>query len=329
MAGTYVYTITEPAGTNPDYTYDASAYTLTDVVRDNNGALSYVRTITKPGVTPNPTTAVFTNAYTHPTGTLTVSKTVTGGGNINALFTFRFTFSVDGAYPYAGSKTGTIGNGGSLQLKHGESVTITIPRNVAYTVIEDTVMSYVPTPADRTFRGTISATASRADFSNRFDEPYIPPTPTLTGNLTVRKSVTGDLGDRNKDFAFRITFNDAGSYFFTGSRSGTISSGDTILLRHGEYITIINLPAGISYSVTESGNSGYRVYTSGDVGVIAANRVSVAAFTNSRSKVPPTGDDGTALKGILLMAASLVTAIGLLVANQRLKRKRRRVKSAR
>ena len=331
MAGTYVYTITEKPGSNPDYSYDGSTYTYTDVVTDTNGELSFKRTMTKPGVTPDPTVAVFTNTYTRPMGTLVVSKTVTGGGNPNALFTFRFTFSEATRYDYVKSDgtTGTIATGESLQLKHGESVTISIHHKVTYTVVEDAYMSYIPTPADRTFMGTISATQSRADYTNLFDPPYIPPTPTLTGNLTVQKTVTGDLGDRNKDFAFKIVFDATGSYYYTGSKTGMIASGDTILLRHGEYITIVNLPAGTTYSVTESGNSGYRVYASGDVGIIAANRISVAAFTNSRSKVPITGDDGSLFKGLMLMLISLVGGAVLLLADQRLKRRRRRARAAR
>ena len=70
------------------------------------------------------------------------------------------------------------------------------------------------------------------------------------------------------------------------------------------------LPAGTSYSVTESGNTGYRVYTSGDVGKIAANSTSAAKFTNARSKVPITGDNSnTGLwVGLLLTSAAGIGA---------------------
>ena len=136
------------------------------------------------------------------------------------------------------------------------------------------------------------------------------PIPLKVGDLTVSKTVTGDLGDREKYFSFTVEFTAEGSYSYTGSKSGTISSGGTVQLKHGQSITISGLPAGTSYSVTESGNTGYRVYTSGDVGKIAANSTSTAKFTNARSKVPITGDNSnTGLwVGLLLVSAAGIGA---------------------
>ncbi len=330
-AGVYVYTVAETKGTNRLYSYDDSVYTLTYTVTDTAGKLGYALAISKAGGSSNPNQAVFTNTYTRSVGTLVVSKTVTNGGDTNGLFTFRFTFGEAARYNYVKSDntTGTIATGGTLQLKHGESVTITIPQGVTYTVVEDAYQNYVPTPSNRTYSGTISQTQSMAAYTNRYDPSYNPPAPTLIGNLTVKKTVTGDLGDKNKDFAFTITFNAAGSYTYTGSKSGTITSGNTVLLRHGQYITIVNLPAGTTYSVTESGNTGYRVYTSGDTGAIAANGTSTAAFTNSKSKVPATGDDNAILKGALIMMVSLLGAGALIYVDRRIANKRRKQKTAR
>ncbi|MEG1976946.1 MAG: InlB B-repeat-containing protein, partial [Citrobacter sp.] len=267
--------------------------------------------------------ATVTATYARLTGELTVSKTVTGGGNTNALFTFRFTFSEAGPYAYTGSKHGSIGSGGSIQLKHGESVTITIPQGVTYTVIEDAAAKYIPTPQNRTYTGKIAATPGAANFENRYNDKYVPPEPTLTGSLTVKKNVTGNLGDKNKEFAFSVTFNAAGYYSYIGSKSGVIQSGDTVWLCHGESVNILNLPAGTAYSVTERGNSGYRVYASGDTGVIVANGVSTAAFTNSRSSVPQTGEDNSLLGGVLMMVCAILGAAALLVLNGRIRSKRR------
>ena len=300
------YSIVENEANQDGYTTTSTAATGTIVV----GQTASAAFVNHKGIGPAP-------AY----GILTVSKTVTGGGDINALFTFRFTFSEKGSYSYTGSKQGTISTGGFVQLKHGESITITIPQGVTYTVIEDAVTGYVPTPSSRTYTGTITDVESTAAFTNRFDAPYTPPT--LTGNLTVEKTVTGDLGDRSKEFGFTIVFNAAGSYAYIGSKTGTISSGDTVLLSHGEYITILNLPAGTTYTVTESGNAGYRTYASGDTGVIIANSMVTASFTNSRSKVPPTGDDNSAMAGLLVMIVSAVGMVSLLLIKKNLKRRRR------
>ena len=93
-------------------------------------------------------------------------------------------------------------------------------------------------------------------------------------------------------------------HIYTGSKSGTIKSGDTVQLKHGESITISGLPAGTTYTVTESGNNDYRVYASGNSGTIAANKTSTAAFTNARSSVPQTGDDSNLLLWLSIAGAA-------------------------
>lgn len=146
-----------------------------------------------------------------------------------------------------------------------------------------------------------------------------------TGSLIIKKTVTGDLGDKTKDFAFTVVVGGQGDYPYTGSKSGTIRSGDTVLLRHGESITITGLPSGTAYSVTESGNSGYRTYVSGDTGLIPANAAATAAFTNSRSKVPPTGDDNQRLIGLIVMGVAGAGILALLLADRAARKKRDRL----
>ncbi len=267
---------------------------------------------------------VFCNRYGEElvqTGTLTVSKAVAGmGSSTDKMFTFRFTFSEAGTYSYTGSRTGTLTTGGSVQLKHGESITITIPQGVMYTVVEDAVSHYAPTPSDRTYSGTIGGTPATAAYTNRYEEPYEPPIGYLTGNLTVKKTITGDQGDMSQDFIFTITFSAGGSYAYTGSYDGMIRSGGTVFLKHGEYITIHNLPAGTTYSVIESGNSGYYVHASDDTGMIAANTTATAAFTNTKVEVPKTGDGGSLIEGLLLITASLIGAMGMFIHDMSIKR---------
>ncbi len=143
-----------------------------------------------------------------------------------------------------------------------------------------------------------------------------------TGALAIKKTVTGELGDKTKDFAFTVAWDAQGEYAYSGSKSGTLQSGDTVLLKHGQSIAIANLPSGTIYSVTESGNSGYRTEASGDTGVIPANAQATAAFTNSKSKVPPTGDDNSKLIGLLIMGISAAGIPALLLINKSLRKKR-------
>jgi pilin isopeptide linkage protein len=62
-AGTYIYTLSQTAGTTANYTYDDTVYILTVEVTDVNGALSATGRITVPGTGSTVQTAVFTNIY--------------------------------------------------------------------------------------------------------------------------------------------------------------------------------------------------------------------------------------------------------------------------
>ena len=126
------------------------------------------------------------------------------------------------------------------------------------------------------------------------------------GDLTISKTVTGDRGDKTKYFTFTVTFSADGTFSYTGSKSGTISNGGTVQLKHGESITIVNIPAGVNYTVTESDNTGYRVYKSGNTGTIADGKTATAKFTNTKSSVPITGENSAMELGIGLMGAAVL-----------------------
>ena len=255
-----------------------------------------------------PKVAAFTN--TRDTyGDLTVTKTVDGNAPIaDAEFTFTVTLSDT-------SITGTYGemifeNGvATFTLKNGESKTATgLPNGITYEVTEAdyTNDGYVTTSDGATGTITGGETVTAAFTNTRNVTPQY-------GSLTVKKTVTGDLADKEQYFNFTITFDAEGSYSYTGSKSGTIKSGDTVQLKHGESITISGLPAGTTYSVTESENNGYWVDASGDKGTIAANETSTAEFTNTKSGSPQTGDNSNIWLWSALMILSVfgLTAVGM------------------
>ena len=140
--------------------------------------------------------------------------------------------------------------------------------------------------------------------------------PAPTGALTISKTVNGSGGDTAKDFSFTVSFSDGGTYDYTGSRTGSIKSGGSISLRHGQSVTIAGLPVGTGYTVTEAdyGREGYTSSSSGASGKIVEGTVT-AAFTNSRtappatgSKAPNTGDTSAA---VVCLALLLVSGCGL------------------
>lgn len=162
---------------------------------------------------------------------------------------------------------------------------------------ETVIQNYLP--EYRAAMGIIRTNSTqKVDFTNK----------ARVGNLTVSKTVEGDQAtdtDRNKDFTFILTMKSAdgtplrGSYPYEGTgNSGVTQPADGSLtldengtaeftLRHGQSITINNIPKDAFYEVIESGNEGYTTTVEGDSdgdgdadGQIREGECSVASFTN-------------------------------------------------
>ena len=141
------------------------------------------------------------------------------------------------------------------------------------------------------------------------------------GELDVSKTVTGNLGDKNKYFEFKVTLTGEegktyrDSYAVTGGSNtanpSTIKIGEetTFLLKHGETIHIENLPYGVTYTVTETAAEGYTTEKTGDTGKInAADQA--AEFTNNKAGSIDTGVVLNNMPYILVLA---VLAAGVVV----------------
>ena len=75
-----------------------------------------------------------------------------------------------------------------------------------------------------------------------------------TSNVTITKHVTGLLGDTNKDFAFSvsITQNNIACTGVTAKKNGEpVSLQNGFTLKHGETVTLENVPIGATIKVTE------------------------------------------------------------------------------
>ena len=139
------------------------------------------------------------------------------------------------------------------------------------------------------------------------------------GSLKIKKTVTGEKGDKTKLFTFTVTFDRAVTY---GDQPADTF---TFQLKHGESVTLPNIPEGTKYEVKESDYAGYRVSSSGAKGTIAANKTSVASFVNSKGPIPITGDSGSKVLGAVIMGASILAIVGLVYADRKLgKRKNAR-----
>lgn len=244
--------------------------------------------------------AVFTNTkrrssgggdITPTTGSLTISKTVTGeGADRNKKFAFTVTLiGASGSYAYSGASSGTLRSGDKILLAHGESITITgLPQGADFTVTEAdyTKDGYVVTST-----GDSGAVAAKGNHTAAFTNTK---QPEKLGSLTIRKTVAGEAGEQTRKFTFTVVLTDApGAYPYTGAVSGALRSGDKVLLAHNESITITGLPEGTKYAVIEAeyAADGYVVTSIGASGTIAGGTLQTAAFTNTKNTQRPERPD--------------------------------------
>ena len=156
------------------------------------------------------------------------------------------------------------------------------------------------------------------------------------GSLAVTKTVTGNMGDRSKYFAIKVTLtgeagkNYASSYTVSGgsklgngtddSNSSTISIGTpaTFYLKHGETFTIKNLPYGVTYTVAEDNYTGEQDggyspadYTYSDSGTVKTvdTALETVTITNNKQATVDTGIVLDSLPYVLLLVLSIGGAV--------------------
>ncbi len=144
------------------------------------------------------------------------------------------------------------------------------------------------------------------------------------GALNVSKTVTGNLGDENKYFEFKVTLTGetgktyGASYAVSGGsytdNPTTIKIGEeaTFYLHHDETISIANLPYGVSYTVTETAADGYTTSATGATGTIAAAN-QTAAFTNTKTGEIDMGVTTENLPYVLLIGFVVLAGAALLL----------------
>ena len=217
----------------------------------------------------------FTNEPQAPgTGSLRVSKVLSG----NAVepgrdFSFKVTFSDGGTYS-------GVASGVAFTMKGNASKTISgIPIGVTYTAEElDANQNGYSTTSSGT-SGTISAALSEAVFTNTKNAAV------ETGSLEVKKVLSGNLTDPDKNFTFTVTFSDGKTY-------DGVASGSQFTLKGGQSKTINGIPHGVTYTVTEAeaNKDGYTTTSTSASGTISAE-LSEAVFVNTKNKVvitPPS-----------------------------------------
>ena len=315
--GTHLYTVEETRGRVHGVTYDTRIYNITvEVFNDGSTGKLETKII---GDSNTGTDLDFINTYKAEPATVQFEGTKTLSGK--TLRDAEFSFTLMGS----DGTDETVSNDGGGKIKFTEirfdkvgTYTYTVKEKATDEigiVIDSTVYTLTVKVTDDG-SGKLTATVTGADpkalnFANKY----------LTGDLSVSKTVSGELGDKNQAFIFTVELNCKGEYSYTGDVSGTISSGGTILLKHGQSVTIHGLPVGCEYRIRESNNAGYRVYSEGTTGVIEENKTSHASFTNTKSGVPVTGEKDRLLTYLAMM---LTSGLGLLGTGIAEKKRRKR-----
>ena len=136
--------------------------------------------------------------------------------------------------------------------------------------------------------------AGKVIITNTYTEP--------TGDLSVKKTVSGEGADTGKSFDFTLhltdesgaALTDAYPYAVSGGDGSQISTGTigdcgSFSLSHGQTITVTGLPAGTQYSVTEAQTEDYtsEIISGQASGTIQADAAADVLFNNRRVEELP------------------------------------------
>lgn len=224
-----------------------------------------------------------------------------------------------------GSGEGTTGSGegtsGSLttdgsgqvtfKLSHGGTQTLTVPQGAKLIVAETPTAGYTPGAASATY--TDSDTADESFTVNAVTEDgKITFTNSTGADLTVTKTVTGEMGDQTKDFTIYVTSDALTADSYSDDTTPTAvpytvqkPEGKTpyieLTLKHGDTVALKNLPNGtytiseeptgesytteITYKVGENGTET-TAQTSAEIQLTDDTTVNI---TNNLDLVSPTG----------------------------------------
>lgn len=178
-------------------------------------------------------------------------------------------------------------------LKHGETMTIEVPKGTNWSVTEDEANQ----DGYRTeVKGAVSGNALAEDLIG--DKTIVFTNEKVKGNLTISKQVTSEDGNigalQDREFTFRIVLTDeegeplAKNPVYARGRENSLSpetedllpdeSAENtykVTLKHGQAVTILDLPRGTRYQVAEeeANQDGYVTLTKDAEGIIGSSTV--------------------------------------------------------
>ena len=124
-----------------------------------------------------------------------------------------------------------------------------------------------------------------------------------TGSFEVTKMLIGYFGepyaDNSQEFTFDIRLMSpngtplTAAFAYSGSRSGAVADGVSFVLANGDEITVLNVPVGTRYEITERAINGYECLSGATVeGVVSSEETPIVRYVNrdvrSTPVIPPS-----------------------------------------
>lgn len=295
------------------------------------------------------------------TVTITKEYNATNSGTTSPAETFGFTIANTSVTDAADGITaenmptpsiGTVGYaaGDAGTAEKAKEITVTLPEYTSVGIYTYTIKETAGTTAGVTYYGdditlkvtvieqngkirvaavhTEEAGGTKSDsFANTYS----------AGSLSVKKNVTGNLGDQSKEFNVTVTFTapegkevkEAISYM-DGDTSKTIpatawNNGTAIAvigLKHDETVTFTNIPYGVTYTVVEDDytSDGYDAasYTFSDQQKKIDTASDSVEITNNKTGEVDTGIRMDSLPYILALALVLGFAVVMFARRRRI-----------
>ena len=245
--------------------------------------------------------------------------------------------------PALGAITGAVfEEGAAADPAASGTITVTLPQYDSVGIYEYTLIEKAGTTAGVAYYGNeiklvvtvingddgklrvaaIHTESEGADKSDTFENTY------SAGTLKISKTVTGNMGDKNKYFEFTVllsgrsgmtypeTFAVSGGSYAQNPTTIMLSEESTFMLKHGDTISIANLPYDVDYMVIEMAADGYTTTSTNETGRISAAE-QTAAFTNVKNSAVDTGVMLDSLPYVLMLAAVLGVAAAMVVRRRR------------
>ena len=290
-------------GTDGTYTYEmpycvpGATYTVTESNMDVEGFDCATKVNGKTGTSDSATivkgetkTIDFTNDYTPSTQDLTITKAVEGGDSAHALdvSNITYTFEVSAAEGVNANGDYAIANSnGKVTFTNGKA-SVLIPGTSSITIKGLPVGKYTVTETERSAEPTgyefdnstvtkgeavlTSNSAGQVTITNKYK--------IKTFDVTVKKEVTGNMGDTNKKFSFThneapFELQDKGTKVFTDVKYGT------------KFTVSENDYSNDGYTTSYKVNNGDK--NNGSACTTTVTSDTTITFVNDKTIQPPNG----------------------------------------